>query len=84
MPLYRFYIDKAKGAEHSRVFDVHAVDEEQARGKLKLGKGESENSVVTLHEGGTAPPLSGELLVDFYKARLEELGVAVQIQELKL
>ena len=83
MPLYRFYVDRENGSEHSRVFDTHAVDEDQARGMLELEEGETENSVVTLDEGGIAPPLDGEALRDFYIRQLEELGYDVP-NELKV
>jgi hypothetical protein len=48
MPWFRIYVDKKNGAEHSRVFDVECEDEEQAVDKLKLGKGETVNQVVSL------------------------------------
>jgi hypothetical protein len=46
----RFYIDKKKGSEHSRMIDVAETDEDKARAKVEkaLKKGETINSVVSI------------------------------------
>jgi hypothetical protein len=61
MPTFRFYVDKKivrkgqveTGGEHSRVVDLEAVDEDDARSKLaaskeKLAKDEVEGQLVSI------------------------------------
>ena len=79
MPQWRIYVDKkikadGTGGEHSRVFDIDAPDEAAALEALKLKKDEDVNQIVSIYLGDQAPALTGELLVEFYLARLAELG----------